>query len=191
MHTTLRHLRAGALPRPRHPLRKVGPTAVLALLLVALGAGVAAANEEGESSQSSALVQQAQALLVNGNTADAVAEKLRDALRAPDPAGTDLAVVRVVSAQVEQLPLTEGRRTQLAGRLQRALLPSGPVAMARGAEPGTQVVLPELKPARGISDGGDLVLAVLAVAAVAGGTALTYRWRPVAAPVHPAGADDE
>lgn len=168
--------------------RRAGLAALVGVLVLGLGAGAAAAHEEGESTQASALVQQAQALLVNGNSADAVTEKLQDALKAADPSGTDLDVVRTVTGQVAQGPLSERRRTQLAAQLQGALTQDAAAPMATGAQTGTRVVLAELKPARGISDGGDGLLFALSAAAIVAGTALAYRWRPAAAPVNDSGS---
>lgn len=159
---------------------RAGGTLIVAAGLTLLPAAAAMAEEEeGESSRASVLVQQAQALLVNGNSPEAVSDKLNNALAAPDASRADLTVVRTIAPQVGRARLTEDRRTQLATALQAALTDDGSPSMATGAETGTSVVLPELRPARGISDGGDGVLVAFAATSMLGGAALAYRWRPL------------
>lgn len=154
--------------------------AVLAAVLVGVPVGSAWADEEGESDQARVLVQQALALLVNGNTVESVREKLDDAVGAPIQEGVDMAVVERVRPSLDQPSAVSGEsdRERIASQLQPALLPAVTVTMATGADTGTTVVLPELKPARGVTDPGDAGLLGSAALAIGVGVTLAYRWRP-------------
>ncbi|MDH6522311.1 hypothetical protein [Streptomyces sp. SAI-090] len=161
-----------------------GATALAALataVMLTLAAPAAAQADEEESTHSSELVEQSIALIANDAGDTRVAERIDDALNAPDKKGVDLALAR------RALTLVERPGEQADGQARRLLLdslggtlPSAPEngAFATGTETGTRVVLDEFKPARGISDGGDAVLLGLGVAAVGGGLWLSRRLRP-------------
>lgn len=189
--------------QPRNAwLGRPGGGISLALLLVGLlmvGPGYAYA-EEGhgeESTMANVLVLQAISLIANGAPTDAVAERIQDALQAPDPTGTDLTLVAQALDLVEQgSPGASGAADldQARDLLVRAIdiryatgygavpepgeVAQGQPPYASGADTGTTVVLDGLEPARGISDRADVVLLILGVLAVAAGLFLARRWRP-------------
>ncbi|ALV33173.1 hypothetical protein [Streptomyces sp. CdTB01] len=156
---------------------------VAAALLVPVGVpGVAWAHGE-ESDESAVLVEQAVSLIANNAYEDQVAERIEDALMAPHKEGVTLSKVREAQDRIEQ----PGYSAAVGRQVKRLLLdslggkmPSAPKAgrPATGEETGTSVVLDELKPARGVSDGGDAVLLGLGAAAVGGGLWLSRRLRP-------------
>ncbi|MFD3920191.1 hypothetical protein [Streptomyces sp. NPDC058595] len=156
--------------------------AALVLLAVA-PAGRAWAHGHGEESkQARVLVEQAVALIANQAGDDRVGERIHDAVEAPDQMGVDQAKVRGALALIDQpgenVQATAQARTLLLASI-GGKLPSAPTAgPAVGTETGTSVILDEFRPARGISDGGDVALLVLAVAAIAVGLYLARRWRP-------------
>lgn len=155
---------------------------VVAVLLVWLPAGAALADGQ-ESGQASVLVEQAIALIANDAGDERVAERIRDALEAPDTEGVDL-------AKVDQSLDVIGRpgEDSAAAAQARALLlesvggklPSAPQQgrPAVGAETGTSVILDEFKPRAGISNGGDAVVLAVALAGILAGTYLAWRMRP-------------
>lgn len=170
---------------------------VIASLVLVFGPVTAAQAHGDESEVSSVLVLQSISIIVNEGTADAAAEKLDDALKAPEKEGTDLVKVK------EALEILEGAAPGAAGApdLARArailvgaitvrpatgygkmpepgMVGTDVSPFASGAETGTAVVLDGLKPARGISDGGDAALLGLAIVALILGVYLSYRWRP-------------
>lgn len=166
--------------------------ALLALGLLVAGSGTAVANEE-ETEEANLLVLQSVALIANGAPVDAVTERIEDALAAPDPSGTDLDKVEDALSLVQQgaapADLEEARQILVSAIDIRFASGYGQVPgprelghdespYASGGETGTTAVVDELKPARGVSDGGDVVLLVLAVLAVAAGLVLAHRWRP-------------
>ena len=166
--------------------------ALLALGLLVAGSGTAVANEE-ETEEANLLVLQSVALIANGAPVDAVTERIEDALAAPDPSGTDLDKVEDALALVQpgaaQADLEEARQILVSAIDLRFASGYGSVPgprqigqdespYATGDQTGTTAVLDELKPARGVSDGGDVVLLVLAVLAMAAGLVLAHRWRP-------------
>lgn len=172
------------------------PTVLLMMAaLVLLRPGTALANEE-ETDQASMLVLQSVALIANEAPADAVVERIQDALEAPDPSGTDLPAVERALALAEEsaasndrAPLEEARSILLDAIDIRFATGYGEIPapqevghgespFASGADTGTTAVLDELRPAWGISDGGDAVLLALAALAVAAGLFLAQRWRP-------------
>jgi len=169
----------GVMGRDRAPGIRRGPTALLAVavLLVAALAGPAWAHE-GESDQAAVLVEQAISLIANEADADRVAERIHDAVDAPDQMGVDGAKVREALDLVEQ----SGATAQARGLLLASLggkLPSAPTeGPAVGTETGTGEILDEFRPERGISDGGDVVLVVLGAVAIGAGLYLARRWRP-------------
>ncbi|KAF5990641.1 hypothetical protein [Streptomyces sp. WAC00263] len=156
--------------------------AAAGLLLTVAAPGVARADEV-ESTQSTVLVEQAIALIANDAGDTRVAERIDDALAAPDKQGVNLALARqalgLVERPGEDAAATRQARVLLLDSL-GGKLPSAPKGgrYAAGTETGTSTVLDEFKPARGISDGGDAVLLGLAVAAVGGGLWLSRRLRP-------------
>lgn len=188
-------------PRSVSPVRRAALVLVLGLLtgyLVFLPSSALAAEGHGEESRiASVLVLQSISVIANDGTAEAAAEKLNDALEAPDKKGTDLAKVR------QALALIEGSAQGSAGAQDvaraRAILVSAIAVRpatgygempepgmvggdvppyASGADTGTTVVLDGFTPARGIHDGGDVVLIGLAVLVVVAGVVLSRRWRP-------------
>ena len=167
----------------RGPRVLVSGGAVAAALLIAVGVpGVAWADEE-ESNESAVLTEQAIALIANGADEDQVAERIEDALMAPDKEGVTLSTVREAQELVEQPGYGTAVVRQVRGLLLDSLggkLPSAPEAgrPATGEETGTSVVLDEFRPERGISDGGDAVLLGLGAAAIGGGLWLSHRLRP-------------
>lgn len=188
------HAHGSALPRGVRRRHLV--TVLLAVVgLVLLGTTPAAASEE-ETEQASLLVIQSIALIANGAPKEAVIERIEDALEAPDPSNTDLDAVEEALALVEESSANAGpegfeeARTVLVGAVEARFATGygeipGPDEVghaespyATGAETGTTAVLDELRPAWGISDGGDTVLLVLAALAVGSGLYLARRWRP-------------
>ncbi|MFF6833302.1 hypothetical protein ACFY84_15710 [Streptomyces sp. NPDC012438] len=144
--------------------------------------GVAWADEM-ESDQAPVLVEQAIALIANDAGQARVAERIEDALEAPDKEGVNLSLVRKALDVVErpgqdQAALRETREIlleSLGGKLPSAPQPG---RFATGTETGTSVVLDEFRPARSIADAGDATLLALALAAVAVGLWLSVRLRP-------------
>lgn len=181
---------------------RIGTVAlVLALVSAALvlvsGPAQAAEGHGEESEVSAVLVLQAISLIANDGTAEAVAEKLTDALEAPDQEGTDLGKVKQALALVEESAegsagtrdLSRAREIMVSAIAVRAATGYGEMPepgmvgedvspYASGADTGTAAVLDGFTPARGISDGGDVALLVLAVLALALGVVLSRRWRP-------------
>ena len=170
-------------------IRLVAAAAALAL---AVGVPAAArADEPGESGQARVLVLQAIALIVNTpDDAMVIDERIGDALEATDTEGVDLDLVR------QAVDAVAGGNVRGARQLLQSAIGAGPVAgsavpqpiressgkpgapaYAVGAEPGTTVVLDEYRPGQGLN-GGELVLLVLSVAAIAGGLLLAWRLRP-------------
>ena len=161
----------------------------LLVMFVAL-AGPAGANEPGASDESSQLVREAIALIVNTpGDMEAIEDRIADAQTAPDQEGVDLALVAEAAAA-----LPGGDMHVVRALLERSIgaqphvgtndpLPIGQsrgtpgMAMATGAETGTDVVTDPLPPDRDRSGGDWLALAGLAVLAAAG-VALAARLRP-------------
>lgn len=156
--------------------------AAAALLLTVAAPGLARADEE-ESMESAVLVEQAIALIANDAGDARVAERIDDALAAPDKQGVNLTLARqalgLIEGPGEDTAATRQARVLLLDSL-GGKLPSAPKAgqNATGTDTGTSTVLVEFKPARGISDGSDAVLLALAVAAAGGGLWLARRLRP-------------
>ena len=177
-------LRGGTKARvPGLGLRRAGATAaVAAVLLTGALSGTAWADEE-ESEESAVLAEQAISLLANDAGDARVAERIEDALMAPDKEGVDLALLRRALDVIERPGSTEAADRQADALLLDALggtLPSAPEAgtFATGTDTGTSEILGEFRPARGVSDTGDAVLLGLAGAAVVGGLWLSHRLRP-------------
>ncbi|MCX4584095.1 hypothetical protein [Streptomyces sp. NBC_01481] len=152
------------------------------VLLSAVFPGQARADEE-ESREAPVLVEQAVALIANDAGEARVAERIEDALKAPDREGVDLGLVRqaldVVEGPDEDENVLRRARVLLLDAL-GGRLPSAPESgrFATGTETGTSVVLEEFRPARGVADGGDAALLGLALAAVVSGLWLSHRLRP-------------
>lgn len=184
-----------AAPSPGRRRRRLPTVLLLLATLVLFRPGAALADEE-ETDQASLLVLQSVALIANEAPVDAVIERIEDALAAPDPSGTDLAavqraltLVKKSAADDDPAALQEARQLLVDAVDVRFATGYGAIPgpkdtsegespYATGADTGTTAVLDELRPARGISDGGDAVLLVLAVLAVAAGLYLAHRWRP-------------
>ena len=161
-----------------------------ALVTVLVAAGPAAADEPGESDESAQLVREAIALIVNTpGDMEGIEEKIVDALEAPKQQGVDLDLVeeaaalfptddmhgvralleRSIGAQphrggLDPLPIGETRGTP-------------GMAMATGAETGTDVAIDPLDPDRALS-GGDWLALVGLAALSAAGVWLAVRFRP-------------
>ncbi len=159
--------------------------AAIAALAFVLSAAPANADPNAEESDFSVdLVQQAISLIANDGGAERALEKMQDALEAPDPSGVDLALVEQAVTVVEdaggasagQEALSEARALLLQAAPALAKPPQGP--MATGEDPATTLVLDPFEPERGISDGGDVVLLILALGAIALGLFLARLWRP-------------
>jgi hypothetical protein len=162
------------------------------MLLAGSGSGPALADMK-ETGKANLLVLQSVALIANGAPVEAVTARIEDALAASDQSGTDLAKVKEALSLVQPgssaATLDQARQILVSAiRIRFASgygsVPGpGEVGMAEspyatGGETGTTAVLDELKPARGISDGGDAILLGLAVVSVITGVVLAHRWRP-------------
>lgn len=159
------------------------PAALAVAALTPLPLADVAEAHEGESDESSVLVEQAIALIANGAEPDHVAERIADALDAPHKEGVHLNLVRQAGHLVERPGTDEATLQEARGLLLRSLngrLPSAPKAghMVTGTETGTSVVLDEFRPARGIADSGDAALFALALVVIAVGLWLSVRLRP-------------
>lgn len=167
-------------------------TLVLAVTLVLLSAPTAVANEE-ETDEASLLVMQTISLIANGRDVEVVEERLVDALEAPDQDGVDMAKVEEAAVLLEQEPVDQARLEQIREVLSEAVeiraatgygaIPepgemSEATSIVTGAETGTVVVLDELRPARGVDSGSDVVLVLVGLAIAALGLLLARRWRP-------------
>lgn len=162
---------------------------VISVMGLTAAVGLAAATtgwaSAGPGSQDAAvLIQQAVALMANGNPPVVVLERIDDAIKAPMNQGTDLGPVRQAAALLEPL-VTDGSGVlppTVAERVRALLEQAGgtapPPTMATGTATGTTVVLDEYRPARGVSDRGDAVLLVMAGAAAVTGAVLARRLGP-------------
>jgi hypothetical protein len=167
--------------------RAVAATVSAAVLV--FPAGPAAADDAGESDEARVLVLQAIALIVNTpDEMHEIEEHIERAIEAPHDEGVDLEGVEQAMATLMEGDLQRTRellQTAVgAGPFVRPGLPepigetSGePGLPAVGAEAGTTVVLDEYRPDTGL-DGGDVVLLAVAVAAMAAGALLAWRFRP-------------
>lgn len=171
-----------------------GPLAILVTaVLLLLPQAPASANEEG-TDQASLLVLQTISLIANGRDQTVVEERLSDALEAPDRSGVDMAKLQrslqvLQGGEVDQEALDQvgevlqGSVTIRAASGYGAIPGPGEVsgdqpAFVTGSSTGTVVVLDELRPTRGVSGGGDVVLLVLAAGSILLGLYLARRWRP-------------
>ncbi len=181
---------------PRCGARRVGLLTAVALLAVLALPSPAQANEE-ETEEANLLVLQSISLIANDNEPETIAERLTDALEAPDKSGVDLAKVQQALTLVEESG-TSGdsaeriaeARTLLGEAIDiRAATGYGEIPgpgevgedtapYAQGAQSGTTVVLDALRPARGVADGGDAVLLAAGIAMLLAGLYLSRRWRP-------------
>lgn len=168
-------------------------TTMVALLLVLTPASPSLANEE-ETGDGRLLVLQSISLIANRATSGTVAERIEDALMAPDTTGVDLDKVEQALGLVEGAPdstqaLAEARALLESAVNVRAatgygeipepgMVGTGTAPYAAGTASGTTVVLDSLDPPLGISDTGDVVLLVLAAVFIVLGLDLARRWRP-------------
>ena len=186
--------RRGRREHPRYSgARTRGAVVVVFVLGLLVALALPARADENEPKQSNMLVLQSISLIANRAPTDQVAEKIQDALNAPDKSGTDEAKVR----QAQSLAREGATTTELAqardlltaaidirvasgyGQVpEPGKVSSDTPPYATGAETGTTVVLDELEPRRGVSDWGDAVLTVLAGLAIVLGIVLERRWRP-------------
>lgn len=173
-------------------------TFTVAVLVVVPGQALASGGEE--SDQANLLVLQAISLIANQAEVETITERLGDALASPDTEGTDLAMVQQALALVERSGEAGSTSEAEAGLEEAQLLLTGAIDIraatgygempgpgevadgvppfARGAATGTTVVLNEFKLARGVRNGGDVVLLGLAGLAILAGLYLSRRWRP-------------
>jgi len=186
--------------QPRRAGRVWTIAAVLAVIFAVAalpGRALAAGEEEGhgeESNEARVLVMQAIALIVNEAEAERVVERIADAGEAPEKEGVDIAKVEQALEVAESVPGRAGLN-EARVLLQESIgaqpvsgygevAPIGEVSegqpppFATGGDPGTGIVLDPVRPERGIGDGGDAVLFALAVAGLAVGLFLSYRFRP-------------
>lgn len=166
----------------------------LAVMVLVVLPGVPASANEEETDQANLLVLQTISLIANGRDQEVVEERLTDAVEAPDASGVDMATVQqaldlLEGGEADEATLDQVRKLlassitiQAASGYGRIPGPgevgSGEPAFATGGSTGTVVVLDELQPARGVSDGGDVVLLVLAAGSILLGLYLAKRWRP-------------
>jgi len=157
----------------------LGLVATVGLLLFT-SPTTAYANAAGESAVSSELVQQALSLIANGADSARIAEKVQDAVNAPDPQGVDIAQVEQALTVLRADPGGSGvaqARSLLVAAAPGLAAPSHP-PVATAGETGTTVVLDEFTVARGIKDRGDAALLVLALLGIGIGLLLSRRLRP-------------
>lgn len=153
-------------------------TTILAALLIGvwlttIAAAPALARDEGSSDQASVLVLQAIGLIANKpGGMDDIGAKVDDALQAPNKEGVDMQQV-----QAAKDALDKGDMDQARTLLQQSLQGGVPTQGAVGEETGTTTVHDPLN-TRGHLAGGDWVLLVLSVLAVALGSWLAVRFRP-------------
>lgn len=176
-------------------------TAVLTAAVLLLALPATARADEEQTTEANLLVVQSVSLIANNALPQTVAERLTDALGAPDKSGVDLAKVQQALALVESAASTGNPAGNRGGPMAQARsLLEGAVDIrsatgygqipqpgkvgrdaspyAAGAQSGTTVVLDELKPARGVSDAGDGVLLAVAAVLLFAGYYLSRRWRP-------------
>lgn len=189
---------ASPAPRPWAEAAFAVVVLVLALAVLLPGPATAAEGHGEESTVASVLVLQSISLIANDGGAEAAAEKLVDALEAPEKEGTDLGKVEQALALIEgSAPgsagapaLARAREILVSAIAVRSATGYGEIPepgmvgedeapFATGADTGTVVVLDGMTPARGIRDGGDAVLLGLAVLMVIAGVVLSRRWRPM------------
>lgn len=167
------------------------PVLVLALILAQ---SLPSAADEEETEEGRLLVLQAVSLIANRATPETIAERIEDAVEAPDPRGVDLdnveeALALVQGALDDPQVLEEARGLLETSVKIRAASGYGSIPgpgevgtdtspYATGTATGTTVVLNSLDPALGISDTGDVVLLVLAAGTIVLGVYLARRWRP-------------
>lgn len=168
-----------------------GLVAAVVAAVLALWAGPAAADEQGESDEARVLVLQAIALIVNTpDDMHMIEERVNDALQAPHKEGVDMASVEQAAQALEAGDLQRTRellQTAIgAGPFVGSGAPKpigetsgepGRPAFAVGAEAGTTVVLDDYTPDKGLN-GGEVVMLVLSVAVLAVGAWMAWRFRP-------------
>jgi hypothetical protein len=160
--------------------------AVLAVALLLIQAPRALAEEDGGNSNAKTLVLQAVALVANRVETDRVVEGIDAALAAPEQDGVNRAMVEQALGVVKGLgggasdADVDAAMVKAQALMQRSIgIPTSVTPnYATGEDTGTTVVLGDFQPPRGISDGGDVALAVIALAAIAGGLFLARRLRP-------------
>jgi hypothetical protein len=183
---------------PRHHLRRACFALCVAVALVALGAGPAAAHSAhggDEAEEASVLVRQGIALIVNtpGDTM-AIEDKVNDAIETDDHDGVDVSLVRQAADALDAgdlhrvralLEVSIGARphmsSALPGEIQEA--PGAPgagvsgVNLATGDEPGGGLADDPLDADRHL-DGRTTAMLVLSLVLVAAGIGLAIRYRP-------------
>jgi hypothetical protein len=173
----------------RKPIAVATLSVVLGLLALA---GPAAADEPGESDESTQLVREAIALIVNTpGDMEGIEDKIVDALEAPNQEGVDLDLVAEAEEAFEREDMHEVRALLERSigaqphRGDRDPLPIGEtrgspgMPMASGAQTGTDVAIDELAPDRDLSGNDALGLIALVLLAGAGvWLAARFRSRP-------------
>lgn len=171
-----------------------GLVGILAVVVLLVLPGAPASAEEEETDQAGLLVLQTISLIANGRDQAVVEERLTDAMEAPDASGVDMDKVQqaldvLQGGEADQETLGQVRELLASSITIRAASGYGPIpgpgevasgtpVFVTGGSTGTVVVLDELRPARGISGAGDVVLLVLAAGSVLVGLYLAKRWRP-------------
>ncbi len=169
----------------------------LLLLLLLLTPFAGARADQPEPDQANLLVLHSISLIANNATPTAVVTHLTDALAASNQSGVDRAKVGQALVLAKASVTARDSRGKLAQARQlltkaidiRAATGYGEIPKpgqvgrdvapyATGAGAGTTVILDELQPARGVSDGGDAVLLAAGILMLIVGLYLSRRWRP-------------
>ena len=184
-------------PRTARHHRKRGAmvTGLLMVLLLTPFAGARA--DQPESDQANLLVLHSISLIANNAAPASVVSHLAAALAASNQSGVDRAKVgqalvlakASVTGRESRRKLAQARELLTQAIDIRAATGYGEIPKpgqvgrdvapyATGAGAGTTVILDELQPARGVSDGGDAVLLAVGILLLIVGLYLSRRWRP-------------
>ena len=171
---------------------RLAVVASAAFLIATLLPALAWADGE-ESDRAPVLVTQAIALIVNEAGDERVAERIQDALDAPEREGVEVSDVQAALALIEQPGEDPAVNSQaealllgsIGGRLAAdgeesagADESGGSPRYATGVQTGTTVILAAFIPARGVADLTGAVLVAGSLAAIVGGLVLSRRFRP-------------
>ncbi len=166
--------------------RLAGASIAAAVLVVAWGQP-ALAHEGDEDAKAGDLVRQAIALIVNRpDDHEAIEDRIADAPDAKDTSGVDLALVERAGRAFADGDLHRARALLEQSIGAQPHVPTGaaeppPIRetspMARGAEPGEELIAEPLDTDDGLG-GGDWALLAASVAASGLGVWLSWRYRP-------------
>ena len=146
-----------------------------------------------ESDRAPVLVTQAIALIVNEAGDERVAERIRDALDAPEREGVEASDVRAALALIEQPGEDPAVNSQAEALLLRSIGgrlaadgeesagadgTGGSPGFATGIQTGTTAILAAFVPARGVPDLTGALLIAGSLAAIVAGLVLSRRFRP-------------